>query len=167
MHPSLVARKAWGAIVLPESRKCPTLWASSSLTERQPACHPPPPRPSPRRSGTHDFPGAQPPSEPLRGDGHENRYTFLHPARVNLTPAASLEQKSDQQGGQPQEGKEAEHVGEGRDDHARCDGRIHPEALQQERDDHREHGRDERVSVEGFYKGVDFYYQLLKTLTSK
>ena len=39
--------------------------------------------------------------------------------------------------------------------------------VQQERDDHREHGRDERVSVEGFYKGVDFYYQFLKTLTSK
>jgi acetylornithine deacetylase/succinyl-diaminopimelate desuccinylase-like protein len=39
--------------------------------------------------------------------------------------------------------------------------------VQQERDDHREHGRDERVSVEGFYKGVDFYYQLLKTLTGK
>lgn len=39
--------------------------------------------------------------------------------------------------------------------------------VQQERDDHREHGRDERVSVEGFYKGMDFYYQFLKTLTSK
>jgi len=39
--------------------------------------------------------------------------------------------------------------------------------VQQERDDHREHGRDERVSVEGFYKGADFYYQFLKTLTSK
>jgi acetylornithine deacetylase/succinyl-diaminopimelate desuccinylase-like protein len=39
--------------------------------------------------------------------------------------------------------------------------------VQQERDDHREHGRDERVSVEGFYKGSDFYYQFLKTLTSK
>jgi len=39
--------------------------------------------------------------------------------------------------------------------------------VQQERDDHREHGRDERVSVEGFYKGADFYYQFLKTLASK
>lgn len=38
--------------------------------------------------------------------------------------------------------------------------------VEQERDDHREHGRDERVSIEGFYKGVDFYYQFLKTLTS-
>jgi acetylornithine deacetylase/succinyl-diaminopimelate desuccinylase-like protein len=35
-----------------------------------------------------------------------------------------------------------------------------------ERDDHREHGRDERVPVESFYRGVDFYYQFLKTLTS-
>lgn len=38
--------------------------------------------------------------------------------------------------------------------------------VQQERDDHREHGRDERVSVQGFYKGADFYYEFLKTLTS-
>jgi acetylornithine deacetylase/succinyl-diaminopimelate desuccinylase-like protein len=37
--------------------------------------------------------------------------------------------------------------------------------VEQERDDHREHGRDERVSIEGFYKGAGFYYQLLKTLT--
>ena len=34
-----------------------------------------------------------------------------------------------------------------------------------ERDDHREHGRDERIPVASFYKGVDFYYQFLKTLT--
>lgn len=34
-----------------------------------------------------------------------------------------------------------------------------------ERDDHREHGRDERVPVDSFYKGVDFYYGFLKTLT--
>lgn len=34
-----------------------------------------------------------------------------------------------------------------------------------ERDDHREHGRDERIPVDSFYKGVDFYYQFLKTLT--
>lgn len=35
-----------------------------------------------------------------------------------------------------------------------------------ERDDHREHGRDERVSAESFYKGADFYYRFLKTLTA-
>ncbi|HEX6805400.1 MAG TPA: M20/M25/M40 family metallo-hydrolase [Terriglobales bacterium] len=35
-----------------------------------------------------------------------------------------------------------------------------------ERDDHREHGRDERVPVEAFDRGVEFYYQFLKTLTS-
>jgi acetylornithine deacetylase/succinyl-diaminopimelate desuccinylase-like protein len=35
-----------------------------------------------------------------------------------------------------------------------------------ERDDHREHGRDERVSAEAFYKGADFYYRFLKTLTT-
>jgi acetylornithine deacetylase/succinyl-diaminopimelate desuccinylase-like protein len=34
-----------------------------------------------------------------------------------------------------------------------------------ERDDHREHGRDERVPAESFYRGVDFYYRFLKTLT--
>jgi acetylornithine deacetylase/succinyl-diaminopimelate desuccinylase-like protein len=38
--------------------------------------------------------------------------------------------------------------------------------LEIERDDHREHGRDERVPVESFYRGVDFYYQFLKTLTT-
>jgi acetylornithine deacetylase/succinyl-diaminopimelate desuccinylase-like protein len=38
--------------------------------------------------------------------------------------------------------------------------------VEQERDDHREHGRDERVSQEAFYRGVDFYYLFLKTLTS-
>jgi acetylornithine deacetylase/succinyl-diaminopimelate desuccinylase-like protein len=32
--------------------------------------------------------------------------------------------------------------------------------------DDREHGRDERVGVESFYRGVDFYYRFLKTLTS-
>jgi acetylornithine deacetylase/succinyl-diaminopimelate desuccinylase-like protein len=35
-----------------------------------------------------------------------------------------------------------------------------------ERNDHREHGRDERVPVESFYRGVDFYYQFMKTLTT-
>jgi acetylornithine deacetylase/succinyl-diaminopimelate desuccinylase-like protein len=32
--------------------------------------------------------------------------------------------------------------------------------------DDREHGKDERVGVESFYRGVDFYYRFLKTLTS-
>ena len=39
--------------------------------------------------------------------------------------------------------------------------------VEMERDDHREHGRDERVPVEAFYKGVDFYYRFLKTLTTR
>jgi acetylornithine deacetylase/succinyl-diaminopimelate desuccinylase-like protein len=38
--------------------------------------------------------------------------------------------------------------------------------VEQERDDHREHGRDERVRVEAFYRGVEFYYRFLKQLTS-
>jgi acetylornithine deacetylase/succinyl-diaminopimelate desuccinylase-like protein len=38
--------------------------------------------------------------------------------------------------------------------------------VEMERDDHREHGRDERVPVESFYKGVDFYYRFVKTLTT-
>jgi len=33
-------------------------------------------------------------------------------------------------------------------------------------DDVRAHGRDERVRVESFYQGVDFYYRYLKALTS-
>lgn len=37
--------------------------------------------------------------------------------------------------------------------------------VETERDDHREHGRDERVPVKAFYKGVDFYYRFMKTLT--
>ena len=35
-----------------------------------------------------------------------------------------------------------------------------------DRNDDREHGRDERVGVESFYRGLDFYYRFLKTLTS-
>jgi acetylornithine deacetylase/succinyl-diaminopimelate desuccinylase-like protein len=35
-----------------------------------------------------------------------------------------------------------------------------------ERNDHREHGKDERIPVESFYRGVDFYYQFMKTLTT-
>jgi acetylornithine deacetylase/succinyl-diaminopimelate desuccinylase-like protein len=38
--------------------------------------------------------------------------------------------------------------------------------VEEDRDDHREHGRDERVRIEAFYKGVDFYYRFLKNLTS-
>jgi len=34
-------------------------------------------------------------------------------------------------------------------------------------EDDRSHGRDERVRVASFYEGVDFYYRLLKTLTSQ
>jgi len=35
-----------------------------------------------------------------------------------------------------------------------------------ERDDIRAHGRDERMSVKGFYEGQTFLYQLVKTLAS-
>ena len=34
-----------------------------------------------------------------------------------------------------------------------------------DRNDDREHGRDERVGVESFYRGLDFYYRFLKILT--
>jgi hypothetical protein len=34
-----------------------------------------------------------------------------------------------------------------------------------ERNDHREHGRDERVAVRSFYDGLEFYYQFLKAVT--
>lgn len=34
-----------------------------------------------------------------------------------------------------------------------------------ERDDVRAHGKDERLGVESFYKGVDFYYRYLKAVT--
>jgi acetylornithine deacetylase/succinyl-diaminopimelate desuccinylase-like protein len=36
-----------------------------------------------------------------------------------------------------------------------------------DRDDVRAHGRDERVPVESFYKGVEFYYTFLKKLTTR
>ncbi|HEX4179117.1 MAG TPA: M20/M25/M40 family metallo-hydrolase, partial [Rhizomicrobium sp.] len=35
-----------------------------------------------------------------------------------------------------------------------------------ERDDDRAHGRDERVRVEAYYTGLEFYYQFLKALTT-
>jgi acetylornithine deacetylase/succinyl-diaminopimelate desuccinylase-like protein len=34
-------------------------------------------------------------------------------------------------------------------------------------DDVRMHGKDERVPVESFYTGVQFYYEFLKKLTRK
>jgi acetylornithine deacetylase/succinyl-diaminopimelate desuccinylase-like protein len=36
-----------------------------------------------------------------------------------------------------------------------------------DRNDIRAHGKDERESVEGFYRGVDFYYRLLKGVTAE
>jgi acetylornithine deacetylase/succinyl-diaminopimelate desuccinylase-like protein len=35
------------------------------------------------------------------------------------------------------------------------------------RDDDRAHGRDERVKIDAYYTGVEFYYQFLKALTTK
>jgi len=35
-----------------------------------------------------------------------------------------------------------------------------------DRDDDREHGRDERIGTESFYRGLDFWYRFLKMLTS-
>src|SRR5205085_423521 len=35
-----------------------------------------------------------------------------------------------------------------------------------DRNDVRAHGKDERVGVQSFYDGVDFYYRYLKALTS-
>jgi acetylornithine deacetylase/succinyl-diaminopimelate desuccinylase-like protein len=32
-------------------------------------------------------------------------------------------------------------------------------------DDDREHGRDERLGVESFYRGREFFYRFLKSLT--
>jgi acetylornithine deacetylase/succinyl-diaminopimelate desuccinylase-like protein len=36
-----------------------------------------------------------------------------------------------------------------------------------DRDDIRAHGKDERIRVESFYRGVDFYYRYLKAVTSQ
>lgn len=36
-----------------------------------------------------------------------------------------------------------------------------------DRDDIRAHGRDERLGVESYYKGLDFYYRFLKAVTSE
>ena len=38
--------------------------------------------------------------------------------------------------------------------------------VEQEREDHREHGKDERVAVAAFYRGTDLYYEFLKRLTT-
>jgi acetylornithine deacetylase/succinyl-diaminopimelate desuccinylase-like protein len=35
-----------------------------------------------------------------------------------------------------------------------------------DRDDDREHGRDERIGTESFYRGLDFWYRFLKMVTS-
>jgi acetylornithine deacetylase/succinyl-diaminopimelate desuccinylase-like protein len=35
-----------------------------------------------------------------------------------------------------------------------------------ERADDRAHGRDERVKIDAYYTGVEFYYQFLKALTT-
>jgi acetylornithine deacetylase/succinyl-diaminopimelate desuccinylase-like protein len=36
-----------------------------------------------------------------------------------------------------------------------------------DRDDVRAHGKDERVPVESYYRGVEFYYEFLKALTTR
>lgn len=36
-----------------------------------------------------------------------------------------------------------------------------------DRDDIRAHGRDERLGIDSYYKGVDFYYRFLKAVTSE
>ena len=38
---------------------------------------------------------------------------------------------------------------------------------QYDRDDVRAHGKDERIGVESFYRGVDFYYDFLKAVTAR
>ena len=36
-----------------------------------------------------------------------------------------------------------------------------------DRNDQRAHGKDERIGVESFYKGVDFYYRYLKAVHAR
>jgi acetylornithine deacetylase/succinyl-diaminopimelate desuccinylase-like protein len=36
-----------------------------------------------------------------------------------------------------------------------------------DRDDIRAHGRDERLGVESYYTGVDFYYRFLRAVTTE
>jgi acetylornithine deacetylase/succinyl-diaminopimelate desuccinylase-like protein len=38
---------------------------------------------------------------------------------------------------------------------------------QYDRDDIRAHGKDERIGVQAFYRGVDFYYAFLKDVTQQ
>ena len=35
-----------------------------------------------------------------------------------------------------------------------------------DRDDDRMHGKDERIGIDAFYRGVEFYYLFLKALTT-
>ena len=77
------------------------------------------------------FPGPTVDRKLLQPRGRRIRCSFLHDSSVKLT--RWLEEEAEQQGGQPEEGEKAEDVGEGGDDDARGDGRIHPEALQEER----------------------------------
>ena len=35
------------------------------------------------------------------------------------------------------------------------------------RDEVRMHGKDERLKVESFYRGLDFYYRYIKAITSQ
>jgi acetylornithine deacetylase/succinyl-diaminopimelate desuccinylase-like protein len=35
-----------------------------------------------------------------------------------------------------------------------------------DRDDERAHGKDERVAIDSYYKGLEFYYLFLKALTT-
>ncbi len=37
----------------------------------------------------------------------------------------------------------------------------------EERGDHRSHGKDERIGIEAFYKGLEFYYRYLKAVASE
>jgi acetylornithine deacetylase/succinyl-diaminopimelate desuccinylase-like protein len=36
-----------------------------------------------------------------------------------------------------------------------------------DRDDVRMHGKDERVKIESYYQGAEFYYEFLKALTTR
>jgi acetylornithine deacetylase/succinyl-diaminopimelate desuccinylase-like protein len=38
--------------------------------------------------------------------------------------------------------------------------------IQVDKDDDREHGRDERVGIESFYRGNEFFYRYLKALAA-
>jgi acetylornithine deacetylase/succinyl-diaminopimelate desuccinylase-like protein len=36
-----------------------------------------------------------------------------------------------------------------------------------EKDDERAHGRDERIGIESFYRGNEFYYRYIKAVTAQ